>query len=167
MLSYETIITTCTYCGCGCGLLLQVLDGEVIGINTFIFTAGGGSEGIGFARPTSDAKRMIGEILQYGEVKKVWVGLHVQKITSLLAESLDLRSVHGFLVSHVDERSPAEKAGFLPGDVIYEVNGKRMEDEKDWRGFLQGVRVGEKVKMLGERKGEQFEKPLTVEPMPG
>ncbi|MCH7760055.1 trypsin-like peptidase domain-containing protein [candidate division TA06 bacterium] len=142
-------------------------EGEVIGINTFIFTSSGGSEGIGFARPINDAKTMIDEILQYGEVRKVWIGIHVQKVTPLLAESLDLKRVKGFLVSHVDERSPAETAGIEPGDVIYEVNGKKMEKEGDWKKLLYETRVGERIKVVGEREGKSFEKPLIVQEMPG
>jgi serine protease Do len=142
-------------------------NGEVVGINTFIFTAGGGSEGIGFARPINDAKSMIEEILQYGEVQKVWIGMHVQKVTSLLAESLDLKDTEGFLVSHVDDDSPAKKAGIKAGDIIYKVNGKKMSNDKDWKRLLNDVRVGEKVTFAGERKGNSYKKSLVIEVLPG
>ena len=142
-------------------------DGEVIGINTFILTAGGGSEGIGFAIPTNDAKWMIDEILQHGKVRKVWIGIHVQKITSLLAESMDLKKVEGFLVSHVDRKSPAGRAEIMPGDVIFKVNRKKMEDEKDWKRLLVEVKVGESIEIVGERDGKRFEKILIVQGMQG
>jgi serine protease Do len=128
--------------------------GEVVGINTFIFTSGGGSLGMGFAIPINTAKRIVDEIVRYGEVRKVWVGVRVQEITRRAARMLGLPSTDGVLVNDVDSGSPAEDAGVRVGDVIVAVNGEPVRDFEEARRALFGVQVGDRLQLDVLRKGE-------------
>src|SRR5262245_50447693 len=106
-------------------------DGEVIGINTFIFTNSGGSIGLGFAIPINLAKRVLGEIKRYGRVRVAWPGMTVQPVTELLARRLGWDSADGLVVSAVDRNGPAERAGLKPLDRIRKVNGRVTNDMED------------------------------------
>ncbi|MGH2571389.1 MAG: S1C family serine protease, partial [bacterium] len=100
--------------------------GEVVGINAFIFSQSGGSHGIGFAIPIDTVDRVMREILEYGEVREVWIGVRIQEIPATLAESLELRSTDGVIVASVDEGSPADRAGLARGDVILRIGKERV-----------------------------------------
>ena len=126
------------------GALVNAL-GEIVGINTFIFSQSGGSHGIGFAIPIGTAERVVSEILDHGEVREVWVGVRIQEIPATLAESLELESTDGVIVASVDRGSPAQKAGVERGDVIRRINGQRIQDFEDARRALYGVLVGDEV----------------------
>jgi serine protease Do len=123
------------------GPLVNAL-GEVIGINTFIFTSSRGSEGIGFAIPINRAKVVIDDILKYGEVVKAWVGLNVENITPELARGLDLSRTRGVLVSSVHDNSPASRAGVKGGDILMSVGKLPMESNGDWEEVVNYARVG-------------------------
>jgi serine protease Do len=93
-------------------------DGKVIGINTFIFTESGGSLGIGFAIPINVASRVVREILQYGEVRQIWIGLKAMEVTPYLAAYSGLTVARGLFVHEVEQGSPADRAGIRVGDSI-------------------------------------------------
>ena len=103
------------------------LDGEVIGINTAIYSPSGGSVGIGFAVPTSIAKNVIEQLRDFGETRRGWLGVHIQNVTGEIAQSLDLKEAKGALVASVTEGGPAEKGGIRAGDIILEFDGKSVE----------------------------------------
>jgi len=128
--------------------------GEVIGINTFIFTTSRGSEGVGFAIPINKAKRVISDLIQFGKVTKCWVGVKVQTLTPLLAQSLNLDQVKGVIVSDVYPNSPAEKEGLDRGDVITSVNQTRVKDILDWEDLTIYAQPGEILEISYLRKGE-------------
>jgi serine protease Do len=134
------------------GPLVNAL-GEVIGINTFIFSRSGGSHGIGFAIPITTARKVMNEILRYGRVRDVWVGVRIQEIPPVLAESLGLESTEGALIASVDRGSPAAEAGLRRGDVIRWIGGERIRDYEDARRALYGVLVGDDVEFVVERRG--------------
>jgi serine protease Do len=136
------------------GALVNAL-GEVIGINTFIFSRSGGSHGIGFAIRIETAKRVMEEILAYGEVREVWVGVRIQEIPAALAESLELESTDGVIVASVDPGSPADKAGVRRGDVVRQIQGERLRNFEDARRALYGALVGDQIMFLVERGGEK------------
>ncbi len=140
--------------------------GEVIGINTFIFTESGGSLGIGFAIPINTAKKVIRELLRYGRVRQIWTGLRVQRVDRLIAQSLGLPQAEGVIISHIDQRSPGEKAGLKVGDVITEVDGHLVRDEKEIREVFYTAQVGDEFKLTVWREGKTLEKRLKVELMP-
>jgi serine protease Do len=130
-------------------------DGEVIGINTFIFTqGGGGSLGIGFAIPISRARRVVDEIINYGGVRSVWIGLVVDEITPYVARARDIADPRGLLVSGVDGGSPASNAGIQRGDIIREINGIAIANAKGARRSLFGSQVGDTVVLAIEREGK-------------
>lgn len=130
--------------------------GEVIGVNTFIFTKSGGSLGIGFAIPINAAKRIMEELIRYGEVRQVWVGVRVQKVTERAARMLGLHSLDGVLINYVDEGSPAEMAGIEVGDVILSVNGEHAAGIEEARRSLFGVQVGDVLDLVVVRDGEEL-----------
>jgi serine protease Do len=137
--------------------------GEVVGINTFIFSKSGGSIGIGFAIPVDIARKVIEELITYGEVRDVWVGLRVQEIDQLLARSLELERTEGVLVSSVSEGSPADKAGLRRGDVLLQIDGRRVESVEDAREAMAARMVGEEVAITISRDGRQKDVVLVLE----
>ncbi len=123
------------------GPLVNAL-GEVIGINTFIFSSSRGSEGIGFAIPINRAKVVIDDILKYGEVVKAWIGLNVQNITPELAHSLELKQARGLIVSSVNANSPASRAGLKTSDILVSVGKLEMTTTGDWDEVVNYSRAG-------------------------
>ncbi len=107
------------------------LKGEVIGINTAIFSPSGGSVGIGFAVPASTAQTIIDSLRKDGTVTRGWLGVQIQPVTADLAESLGLEAGKGALVSEVTDDSPAMKGGLQSGDTILKVDGKEVMDARD------------------------------------
>ncbi|MBN1826154.1 MAG: trypsin-like peptidase domain-containing protein [Candidatus Eisenbacteria bacterium] len=140
--------------------------GEVVGINTFIFTKSGGSLGVGFAIPINTAGRIVEELIRYGQVRQVWVGVRVQEINARAARILGLTSQDGVLVSYVDEGSPAQETGIQVGDVIIAVNGERVVGIEEARRALFGVQVGDTLDLAVVRKGEMMGFRLTMREQP-
>jgi len=126
----------------------------------------GGSLGIGFAIPINTAKKVIRELLRYGRVRQIWTGLRVQRVDRLIAQSLGLPQAEGVIISHIDQRSPGEKAGLKVGDVITEVDGHLVRDEKEIREVFYTAQVGDEFKLNVWREGKTLEKRLKVELMP-
>lgn len=135
-------------------------QGEVIGINTFIFTAGGGSEGIGFAIPINTPKKIIEELVQYGEVREVWLGIDAQKLTPELAETIGQRE--GVLVADVEKGSAAEQGGVRVGDLIIQLNQRKVRNLDDWEVANSSLVVGEEVKMRVLRDHKPLELTLVA-----
>ncbi|MCK4597659.1 PDZ domain-containing protein, partial [bacterium] len=125
-----------------------------IGINTFIFTESGGSLGVGFAIPINTAKRMLEEIVQYGEVRPFWTGIHIQSLSPLIAQSLGYPSTDGVIVSQLDPASPALLAGLRVGDIITAINSKEIADEADLVAEFYGTHVGDRIRLTVWRGGQ-------------
>jgi serine protease Do len=104
------------------------LKGEVIGVNTAIYSPSGGSVGIGFAIPSALAKNVVGQLDKYGKTIRGWLGVRIQTVTPDLASSLGLERPYGALVASTIPNSPAEKAGIKAGDIILEFNGKEVSE---------------------------------------
>jgi serine protease Do len=141
-------------------------DGEVIGINTFIFSSSRGSEGVGFAIPANRARRVMEDLIEHGEVVLPWIGLDAQSLTPLLAQSMNLPLEEGALVSGVEKGSPAERAGISRGDVITEVEGRKISDAEDWESFIWDLRSGRSFNVTVFRQGQEFRFNLTALPPP-
>lgn len=107
------------------------LGGEVIGVNTAIYSPSGGSVGIGFAIPAHTAETVVKSLMDSGKVVRGWLGVQIQPITEDLAASIGLDKPHGAMVTEPQDHSPAEKAGIKAGDAILAVNGQDVEDAKD------------------------------------
>jgi serine protease Do len=136
--------------------------GEVIGMNTFIFSRSGGSIGLGFAIPIETAQRVMSELLEFGQVRQVWVGVRVQELTPALAEYLGMPGPTGVIVSFVEAGSPAAEAGMRRGDVILAVNGTIVEHIDNARSALFGAQVGDRLTLKILREGEQRELSMTL-----
>jgi serine protease Do len=136
------------------------LKGEVIGINTAIFSPSGGSVGIGFAIPSSTAEPVIKQLIKSGRVKRGWLGVHIQAVTEEIAETLGLKKAEGALVASVIEDSPAAKAGIKSGDVILEFDDKPVREMRSLPRIVAETEVDKPVKMEIWRDGD--DKTLSV-----
>ena len=130
------------------------LKGQVIGINTAIFSPTGGSVGIGFAIPSSTAKPVIDQLIKNGSVKRGWLGVHIQAVTDEIAETLGLNEAKGALVANVIKGSPAEMAKIKAGDVILTFNGKKVEEMRSLPRIVAETQVGKDTEVSVWRDGE-------------
>ena len=136
------------------------LDGEVVGINTAIFTQSGGNIGIGFAIPINTAKSVMSQLKEQGRVVRGWLGVTIQGITPEIKEKFGLKSTEGALIGEVAKDSPAEKGGLERGDVIISFDGKKVKEMKDLPPMVAETHVGSKAEIIVIRKG--MEKRLKV-----
>jgi Do/DeqQ family serine protease len=136
--------------------------GEVIGINTAIYTRSGGYQGIGFAIPSSMARDVLESILEHGRVVRGYAGLAVQAITPDIARAFELGETRGALVAAIDPRGPAAAAGLRPGDVIVSLRGRPIASDDELRTQLSRLKPGEKPKLGVVRNGRRFETELVL-----
>ncbi|MCC6074693.1 Do family serine endopeptidase AlgW [Pseudomonas sp. GCM10022188] len=132
-------------------------DGNLIGINTAIFSRSGGSQGIGFAIPTKLAQEVMEAIIAHGQVIRGWLGLEVQPLTAELAESVGLQGQGGIIVAGIYRDSPALRAGLQPGDVILAIDGEPASDGRKAMNQVARKRPGEAVLINVVRGGERLE----------
>ncbi len=137
-------------------------EGEVIGINTAIFSQSGGSVGIGFAISSNLAKRVTSQLAEFGTTRRGWLGVFIQEITPDIAESLGLENVAGALVSTVNENSPAQAAGLEPGDVIVSFDGKMIDKMRDLPRIVAETEIGKTVPVEVVRNGKSMEVQVTL-----
>ena len=130
------------------------MKGNVVGINTAIFSQSGGSVGIGFAVSSNLAKQVSDQLRKYGRTKRGWLGVLIQQITKEIAESLGLKNTHGALVSSATENGPAFKAGIKSGDVILKFNGIKIKNMNELPKVVAGTPVGNSVKVEIWRNGK-------------
>jgi serine protease Do len=136
------------------GPLVNV-NGEVIGINSFIFTKSGGSLGIGFAIPINRVRSIAQEIITYGGMRPIWFGFKVQDITPAIAYNLGLKDTKGVIVSYIDEGGPADEAGLKRGDIIIKINDQVVKNADDAEIAVADLKIGEEVKLVIIRNGEE------------
>ena len=120
-------------------------EGRLVGINTLILSQSGGSEGIGFAAPSNIVRNIFNQIRKTGRVRRGEIGVNPQTITPLMAEALGLTSDAGVVLSDVIPGSAAEKAGLAPGDLVLSLDGKPMENGRQFRINVYTRSVGEEV----------------------
>jgi serine protease Do len=138
------------------------LDGEVVGINTAIFSRSGGYMGVGFAIPINMAKGVAQQLLDVGEVRRGYLGIAIQNMTPELAESFGGQASQGILVSQVVEDSPAEKAGFRQGDVIVKYQGEAVADTGAFRNRVSLTAPGTAASVVVIRNGNEKELIATI-----
>lgn len=143
------------------------LNGEVVGINTAIFSPSGGNVGIAFAIPASTAKQVVGDLMKSGVVERGWLGVQIQPVTKDIAESLGLSEQKGALVSEADAKGPAKEAGIVPGDVITAVDGRTVASPKELARLIGGTQPGKKVEVSLWRNGKSETVTVTLGDLPG
>ena len=141
-------------------------EGDVIGINTAIYSPSGGSVGIGFDIPASTVKMVVAQLKEHGEVTRAWLGVQVQPVTSGIAESLGMKKAAGALVDEAEPDTPAAKAGIQPGDVITAVNGNAIKDSRALARQISAMAPDSSVKLDILRKGEAKTITVTLATMP-
>jgi len=132
------------------------LDGEVVGVNTAIFSPSGGSIGIGFAVPAKTAIRVIDQLRQFGETRRGWLGVRIQQVTDEIAASLSLGPARGALVAGIDDKGPARPAGLESGDVIIRFDGTDIVEMRDLPRAVADTPIGKDVDVVIIRKGKEL-----------
>jgi serine protease Do len=130
------------------------MDGELVGINTAIFTRSGGYQGIGFAIPANLAQRVMDSIVEHGEVARGWLGVVINPVDDAMAEQLGVDETTGVVVSKVEDDSPAQKAGVEVYDIIRKVNGRSVNSPAELRSVIGTTAPEEKVTLDIVRDGE-------------
>jgi serine protease Do len=141
-------------------------EGNVIGVNTAIFSPSGGSVGIAFAIPSDTVKSVVSQLKEHGSVTRGWIGVQIQPVTPEIAESLSLKKAEGALVSQPQDDGPAKKAGIEAGDVITAVNGEAVKDARDLAKKIGAKAPKESVKLALLRDGKEKTVTLTLGEMP-
>lgn len=136
--------------------------GEVIGINTAIFSPSGGSIGIGFAIPTALAKPVLEQLKQYGRTHRGWLGVKIQEVSEEVADSVGLAKPMGALVLEVSKDSPAEKVGIKAGDIITHYDGKEISEMRNLPRMVAETKKGAAVKITYWRKNASQSAVITV-----
>jgi serine protease DegS len=147
------------------GALINAM-GELVGINTAIFTRSGGSHGIGFAIPVDLALDVMNEIIANGQVARGWLGIEVQSLNRALAESFGIADTRGVLIAGILSKGPAARAGLEPGDVILRLEGMRVTNTREALNIIARKRPGETILIDASRGGEILQLEATVDQRP-
>jgi serine protease Do len=142
------------------------LDGNVIGVNTAIFSPSGGSVGIGFDIPADTAKTVVAQLKDHGQVTRGWMGVRIQAVTADIADSLGMKKAEGAIVDEPQAGSPAAKAGIMAGDVITAVDGIEIEDSRGLARKIASMAPGTSVKLAITHNGSQKTVSLTLGQLP-
>ena len=142
------------------------IDGEVMGVNTAIYSPSGGSVGIAFSIPASTVKTVISQLKDKGSVSRGWIGVQIQPVTPDIADSLGLKKAEGALVAEPQANGPAANAGVESGDVITAVNGEKVKDARELARTIGGIAPGSSVKLNVMHKGTDKVINLTLGELP-
>lgn len=148
------------------GGALVNIKGELIGINTAIFSRSGGYQGIGFAVPSNMVRSVMDNLIKKGKVVRGWLGVSIQEINPELAKQFGLKTLKGALVADVLSGSPAERAGLKRGDVILSLNGKGVDDVSQLRNNIAQTAVGTHVKLGVLRDGKEINVEVVIAELP-
>ncbi|MGC2780514.1 MAG: Do family serine endopeptidase [Bradyrhizobium sp.] len=142
------------------------VDGNVVGVNTAIYSPSGGSVGIAFSIPASTVKSVIAQLKDSGSVSRGWIGVQIQPVTQDIADSLGMKKAEGALVAEPQANGPAAKAGIESGDVITSVNGESVKDARELARTIGGLAPGASVKLNVLHKGQERAINLTLGKLP-
>ena len=143
------------------------LNGEVVGINTAIFSPSGGNVGIAFAIPASTAQEVVNDLIKDGTVSRGWLGVEIQPVTKDIADSLGLSNEKGALVSNAQDDGPGKKAGIKAGDIITTVDGKEVSSPRELARLIGAMQPGKDVDVQLWRNGKSETVKLTLGELPG
>lgn len=143
------------------------IKGELIGINTAIFSRTGGYQGIGFAVPANMTRSVMNQLIKKGKVERGWLGVTIQQVTPELSRLFGLSEPNGALVSDIMSGSPAEKAGLKRGDVIVEFNGRAVKDAESLRNIVAQSEIGSPARLKVIRGGRQIFIDAVIAELPG
>jgi serine protease Do len=162
---YEDLIQTDAAINPGnSGGPLVNLKGEVVGINTAIKTNGGGYEGVGFAVPASRARRVAADLMEFGRVRRAYLGVTIRPVDPATADRLG--SAAAAMITGVAVASPAAEAGLQAGDVILKVDGKPIEGPGPLQAIIEVAAVGKPLALTIDRNGQVYDRPVLPEPQP-
>jgi serine protease Do len=142
------------------------MQGEVVGVNTAIYSPSGGSVGIAFSIPAPTVKNVVAQLKDSGKVSRGWIGVQIQPVTSDIADSLGLKKAEGALVAEPQASGPAAKAGIQSGDVITAVNGETVKDARELARTIGGLAPGSSVKLNVLHQGKDEVINLTLGQLP-
>jgi serine protease Do len=142
------------------------ISGNVVGVNTAIYSPSGGSVGIAFAIPSQTVQSVVDQLKETGSVTRGYIGVQIQPVTGDIADGLGLKEAKGALVAGLASDSPAGKAGVKSGDAILSVNGQSIADARELSRTIAGTKPGEKVKLSVWRDGQERPIELTVAKFP-
>ncbi|UCD34998.1 MAG: DegQ family serine endoprotease [Nitrospiraceae bacterium] len=148
------------------GGALVNIHGELVGINTAIFSTSGGNVGIGFAVPSAMAQSVMGSIIKHGKVVRGWLGVSIQEVTPELSRHFDIKETKGALVADVVKDSPAEKAGVKRGDLIVGFEGESVESPTALRNMVAGRQPGSRAEVKLIRNGKEMTLSVTLGELP-
>jgi Do/DeqQ family serine protease len=140
------------------------LQGQCVGINTAILSPGGGNIGIGFAVPINMARRVMDQILRYGEVKRGRIGVAIQDLTPDLADAMKTSHTTGAVIAKVETGSPAERAGLRSGDLVVALNGTAVHSGTQLRNLIGLARIGDEVTLTVDRRGAESSIAVRIDP---
>ncbi len=142
------------------------VDGDVVGVNTAIYSPSGGSVGIAFSIPASTVKNVVAQLKDKGSVSRGWIGVQIQPVTQDIADSLGMKKAEGALVAEPQKDGPAAKAGIESGDVITAVNGENVKDARELARTIGGMAPGTAVKLDVLHKGSDKVINITLGQLP-
>ncbi len=143
------------------------VEGNVIGVNTAIFSPSGGNVGIAFDIPADTVKTVVAQLKDHGNVTRGWIGVQIQPVTAEIADSLGLKNAQGALVVEPQSSSPAQKAGLKAGDVIVSINGETVTDARDLARRIGAMAPGTSIRLGINRDGRSDTLTLTLGQLPG
>lgn len=138
------------------------MDGEVVGVNTLILSPTGASVGISLSIPANIATRVVDQLIEYGETRRGWLGVSVQPVTPELAESFDLDTPYGAILSRIEPDGPADAAGLRQGDLVLSFDGRRVRDSRSFPRMVAETEIGREVELALIRRDSRITRMVTV-----
>ncbi len=142
------------------------MDGQVIGINTAIYSPSGGSIGIGFSIPANMARQVVAQLRDYGRARRGWLGVRIQQVSPDIAESVGLRDPSGAMIAGVTDDGPADKARLKSGDIILKFNGQAVKEMRNLPLIVAQTDIGKAVPVIIWRDGKEVTLQVTVGELP-
>ena len=142
------------------------MNGEVIGINTAIYSRSGGSIGIGFAVPSNLAKNVVAQLREFGQARRGWLGVRIQQVTAEIAESVGMREPIGAMIAGTNDGGPADKGKIRPGDIVIRFNNQDVKEMRNLPRIVAETAIGQEVPVTVWRDGKEITLTVTVGKLP-